>query len=537
MVEDIAVRIKYVEENAAALANLKAKILGFSRNIEANTIKAQRTMSASWKTRYAQMINSLREHRLAAKRSADVVASALNKQKDVLQELSMEGRRLARSQKNINKLMHGGAQKLINNATRVNKTAREYTSFGSVLTMSFDRWKKFNQEGGVFNTVGARAANKMRLMTHGMRGFRMELLGVMFFGMAVARVFQMMFQPALQMLGVFELWNVTLGVVFLPIMLALLPLFLDLINWLISMPEPVKMVIGVLAILGFFLFKLLFLVGMVGLGIGSLIVAFGPAAVLSAFGKAITFITGMLPLLGIILAVLIVAVIGFVAAWKENFGNIQQWVALMWDGLKQFFDGIKQIIEGVIDIVVGMFSGDATKVIAGAKKIWEGVKNVFFGFIKFIGGFIVTLGIALGRAFLGMIITLTDLLGKAFGVMWEKVFKPVGEFLKKWVIDPITNAFKIALNWVIDKVNALIEGFNKLPGPDIPLIPSLQQGTNFVPRTGLYRLHEGEGVVPATQNTFNTNVNVNASSNVDIELMKRQLTSMWTDELANVIRR
>ena len=78
--------------------------------------------------------------------------------------------------------------------------------------------------------------------------FRMELLSVMFGAQMVSRAITGLFQPALQMAGVFELLGVGLAVFFLPAVMALLTPLIDLVNWFIELPEPVKLIVG--AILG-----------------------------------------------------------------------------------------------------------------------------------------------------------------------------------------------------------------------------------------------------------------------------------------------
>ena len=43
-----------------------------------------------------------------------------------------------------------------------------------------------------------------------------------------------------------------------------------------------------------------------------------------------------------------------------------------------------------------------------------------------------------------------------------------------------------------------------------------QSGTSFVPQTGLYKLHQGEAVIPAERNPFVTNTNNNWGGNTFI---------------------
>ena len=64
--------------------------------------------------------------------------------------------------------------------------------YGEAMNAPIERFKKMQKVQGGWNTkmIGGRApmgrfALNLRSLTHGMRGFRMEMLGVMFFGMAL----------------------------------------------------------------------------------------------------------------------------------------------------------------------------------------------------------------------------------------------------------------------------------------------------------------------------------------------------------------
>lgn len=69
--------------------------------------------------------------------------------------------------------------------------------------------------------------------------------------------------------------------------------------------------------------------------------------------------------------------------------------------------------------------------------------------------------------------------------LWGKFisfFSRIGEGAKNAVVgavNGIAGAVRSPMNWVIDKVNGMINSFNKLPGPDIPNIPRLATGTQF----------------------------------------------------------
>lgn len=151
--------------------------------------------------------------------------------------------------------------------------AKQSDSFTGVLRMNLQDWRGINQQGLKFNTLGGRLANRFRMLTHGLRGFRMEMLGVMFFGMGLQRFFTGLLKPALDATGIFKLWTDVLTVLFLPVVITLLPYLLGFMNWLMNLPEPLKQVIGWFTIAGVVLGTILFLIGMFALGLGSLVIA------------------------------------------------------------------------------------------------------------------------------------------------------------------------------------------------------------------------------------------------------------------------
>ena len=115
--------------------------------------------------------------------------------------------------------------------------------------------------------------------------------------------------------------------------------------------------------------------------------------------------------------------------------------------IKGVVDGFKKIFNGIITFITGVFTGNW-------KKAWEGVKNIFKG-----------------------------------------------------IVDTLWSIIKFPLNLIIDGINALIGGLNKIKfdvpdwipliggkkfGFNIPKIPKLAVGTNYVAEDGLAYLHKGE---------------------------------------------
>lgn len=87
----------------------------------------------------------------------------------------------------------------------------------------------------------------------------------------------------------------------------------------------------------------------------------------------------------------------------------------------------------------------------------------------------------------------------------------------------LIKGIEMIINGFLLPFNAVISGLNLIPGVyipklkvTIPKIPKLATGTNFIPKEGLYHLHQGEAVVPKKYNPEADNRNANNNSNSEI---------------------
>ena len=129
------------------------------------------------------------------------------------------------------------------------------------------------------STGGAKTVNTMRQATHGMRGFKMEMLGVMFFGMGIQKFFAGFTKGAYEAYAITERFTQTFQEM---VMIAIEPFtdnIHDMLDALEDLPEEQKVVIGLTIVGGELLGGILFNIGMMSLGIGSLIQAFGGLAI------------------------------------------------------------------------------------------------------------------------------------------------------------------------------------------------------------------------------------------------------------------
>lgn len=357
------------------------------------------------------------------------------------------------------------------NATnnKMQQVSKKMSGFNNVMSMNFDQWRNMNkaakmntqefkkfgksmdtsalQEFGLrmrksgdfatahgnkvmgakraqdkmtagLQTSGGRMANSVRQVTHGMKGFRMEALGVMFFGQMLQQTFMSLLNPVMEAFGVFDLFRLMLLTLFLPIMEDIFPHMLKIINWFIELPESTKKALGVLVLVGIILGFLLFIIGAFTLGIGSLILFI---AMLGAVGLSISG-------LGLVFLALVAI------------------VAIAWKSIAFIIGGFINIIMGIIDIFIGLFTGNL-------EKLRNGIKLIFIGIIKTIVGVI---GIILQIIFFILKLIIHGILG-FFKLIFDAFFK-LGTWLKN-VSKDLSNSLKI---WGINMIKKLAEGISSM---------------------------------------------------------------------------
>ena len=200
----------------------------------------------------------------------------------------------------------------------------------NVFAMSMSTWKEVNQKGFQEGfTRAGKFANRIRFLTHGMRGFRMEMLSVMFFGMGMQRMFKGLIMPAMQMVGVFDVFKTALQILFLPLALKVLDWALRFLDWVTTMSPHLQKLINGIVVIGYALGTFLAVLGAVTLGAGGLILV---------FGGIIASIFSMIPGWG-----KLVSAMGFFVAAPALFGK-----------LGGAMDWVKEKVSEILDVFVGM---------------------------------------------------------------------------------------------------------------------------------------------------------------------------------------
>ncbi|MBU0791906.1 MAG: hypothetical protein KKC55_15770 [Gammaproteobacteria bacterium] len=269
----------------------------------------------------------------------------------------------------------------------VKRFSETYDSFAGVMTMSMPVWRATRESGVRLESTGARLGMSFRNLVHGARGFRMEMLSVMFFGQMLSRTFTNLLQPALETVGIFEIFRIVLLMLFLPIVLLLLPALLWIADIFMGLPDWVKLAIGFFVL---FMIGLGFLLGTIGaliLGLGGLVLMFGLldmaimplilligaiilAMILLAAGLALIFtgiymvIKGKLEGIGLIImgiGVILLIFIGWWALIPIAVGAVVYLIIKHWKSFKAFWINLWYNIVYLVE------------------KAWYDIKT-FFGF-------------------------------------------------------------------------------------------------------------------------------------------------------------
>ena len=172
------------------------------------------------------------------------------------------------------------------------------------------------------------------------------------------------------------------------------------------------------------------------------------------------------------IALIVTAIVGLIAIivllwtkcewFREEVMTI---ITTIWNAIQSTMDFIISIFTTVFNFIWGIISGVINSIISAFQRVANVVKSVFTSVKN-----------AISSLFSG-----------------------------------IANILKAPINGLITLVNKVIKGLNKIKMPDwvpaiggkginIPLIPKLATGTNYIAREGLAYLHEGEAVVPKKYN-------------------------------------
>ena len=308
--------------------------------------------------------------------------------------------------------------------------------FSGATGLSIEDFKEFNKSGRRFQTVSGAIGNRFRQLTHGVRGFRMEMLGVMFFGMAMNRMFTRLLRTSLEWTGAFKLLQIALGILFLPTALKILGWVIKFLGWVTSLTTAQKEWWGNLVLIGIVIGTLLRVLGTLALGFGSIILVLGN-------------LTGPLIIIGGLLAAFFILpkIVGWLTSFNSKLEDSNDELTKMGfsaDIMENLGTGIGTMIQAIEDKLpeLGALGGKIGNALFEGMKTW--IKD----------NPLILLG-AISGAWLG------GPLGAAIGAVIGKVFQEISFENIEGIVDGAIAILDSILQGLLDNMD-VIEEFIKV---------------------------------------------------------------------------
>ena len=190
-----------------------------------------------------------------------------------------------------------------------------------------------------------------------------------------------------------------------------------------------------------------------------------------------------------------------------------------WNAIVSFV--MDNVITPIIDAWIKVWDFINEKVITPIKEAWSAVWT--FVSEKFIE--------PIKKAFLAVYNYIDTKVIEPIKSAWEKIV----EWFQTTIIDPVKTKFKT----LFDKIQGWIDSLkfwkkkkNKSEDED-----DEKQTGGYIGQTGMYKLHQGETVIPAHMqgmtNNFTPNITINANiaNNMDLQSLADELSSIMMDNL------
>ena len=198
-------------------------------------------------------------------------------------------------------------------------------------------------------------------------------------------------------------------------------------------------------------------------------------------------------------------------------------IAVLWNKCEWFRDGVMTVINAVWSAIqaVGSF----------IMNIFTTVFNFIWSIVQAYVNFWITVWTTVFNIVSTVLTSIWNVIQSVFNFIWGIIssvinniisaFRNVANIVKSVftsvknaisnLFSGVVNIIKAPINGLIGLINGVIKGLNKIKLPDwvpgvggkginIPLIPKLATGTNYIAREGLAYLHQGEAVVPKKYN-------------------------------------
>ncbi len=421
--------------------------------------------------------------------------------------------KLSDTQANLNKMFSKSWRK--DQAERIEKYTRKNHKLGMDVSTMGGAFKKTGLYIDKSNKIREISNNKMvdsnvanHRLVQSTKRFKMELLSVMFFGMAVQRFFGALTKGSLEASGAMNVWSTITMLMGLPVAMSLTKGLLWLLKMWSKLGKGTQKTISIILYAGMALGAILMIIGTVGLGIGGISLFFGnlfpvaatkfSAAIAAAGGGLKGFLTIVGPIIIGVLAVIIGAFRAFSGFLKGDWWKI--------------VSGILLAVAGVVALVLGGWI-PALVVLAIAAFVWLGDK------VPQVAGVIMA-------ALSPLVIALTgiyDIIRGIVGLFQGKSFKEAFDFgtVKKFTSQMVS----------------------KLKGEKSPETKLAAGGIVTRPIRALIGEAGPEAVIPlnrgfSKENIVNynptININANISSDMDIQNIARRINDMLYTELRGV---
>ena len=256
----------------------------------------------------------------------------------------------------------------------------------------------------------------------------------------------------------------------------------------------------------------------------------------TALATAMAFLTSPITLVILAIGALIAIIYLLITNWDEvkaAAGKCWDWIVQKWNGACNWFK------TTVIDPLKTWWNNFWSGIQTWASDAWEGIKGIWNACVGWFND------------------TIINPVKTAFSDLWNGI--------KEFLSDPlegIKGMFRNAFNWIIGKMNWVIDGLNKFQVPDwvpllggkginIPRIPKLWKGSNFtlegttlVGEQGpeLVNMPRGASVMPAhktrsvLEGVGRTEVVGRQTANIYVELDGRTLTKVVGANLVDTVR-
>ena len=364
--------------------------------------------------------------------------------------------------------------------------ANKDKSFDLVQKQITDRMQGTRREIETLTTRNGKLVQQNKRVVTGYQRFHMELLSVMFAGMALSRAMGGLLQSSRQMVGVNEMLATTLGVTFLPAAIEQLKWTISLNQWLNNTKDP----------LANFARGFLNLAVPVAEAGGQIVMWFGQLGLATQGFKMLKDNMGWM---------------------KEAFGvrHILQFARDGWDKIGDAFStlsdwGLKSVSE-IKKTITATFSSSGWSEAGGVKGALDKLnKSEVIKIAVFITASLVAfeIGKEIG----------TRLKGTHIFEELIKAFSPI--------LTPFMDINKGTEKSWWEAFSGGHQGF---------VMPFQSGGIVTKPTLGLIGESGPEAVIPLNNSggmmSFSPTINITAGSNLDIETMKSQLTDQWYNEL------